>query len=235
MPNLTLIDLQTHLKTTGRYSGQYDGWGRLTEAAILLMLTDGPDTALTTLDYQYSANYLNVPLINLMAFAYVEANGSGFQAGRPKILPEPHRFSRNTNHVYDRSYPTVSYPNWGARPYPATQDARYATLLAMIHLDVDAGFASASYGKFQIMGENHLACGYANSMLFAEAMARDERTQLRAFEGFVTNTGLVPKIRAMGSTPDSCAPAAKGYNGTGFAKNNYHGKLAAYIKAGVLK
>ena len=232
----TRLQLQSHLKETGRYSGQVDNlWGRLTEAGILLMLTDGPDTPLVRADYEASARRLNVPLINIMAFAHVEANGAGFQAGRPKILPEPHRFSKATKGRFDKTNPTVSYPVWGTRPYPKTQDARYDQLLEMIKLDVDAGFGSASYGKFQIMGENHSLCGYSSSMAFAEAMARDERTQLAAFERFLNSKGLVPALRAMGPTAASCIPIASGYNGTAYAKNNYHGKLADYIRAGVLK
>lgn len=227
MTDLTLIDLQTHLKQTCRYGGAIDGkWGRLTESGILLMMTDGPDTSLVRADFDQSAARLQVPVANILAFAEVEAAGAGFQAGVPKILPERHRFSKNTNRRFDASHPTLSYPKWGTLPYPGKQDARYDMLLKMIRLDVDAGFASASYGKFQIMGENHLACGYANSMLFAEAMARDEKTQLQAFEGFIRNNGLLPALRAMGNTPASCEAIARGYNGTGFRQHNYHGRLA---------
>lgn len=228
---MNLFDLQDHLKNTGRYSGRIDGlWGRLTSSAILLMMTDGPDTALTEADFQAAAQRLAAPVRNIKAVTQVEAPGSGFQAGLPKILPEPHRFSRNTNHRFDRDYPTLSYPNWGARPYPATQDARYDMLLAMVRLDVDAGFASASYGRFQIMGENAAMCGYASSMAFAEAMARDEKTQLRAFEAFVTKRGLLPALRKISTNPADCVDFARGYNGTGFAKQNYHGKIAAAVR-----
>lgn len=224
----TLIELQTHLKKTGRYAGAIDGdWGRLTAGGVLLMLTDGPDTALVEADYVAAAARLGCSTKQIKGVFAVEAPGAGFQAGKPKILPEPHRFSKATKGVYDRSYPTISYPNWGARPYPATQDARYDTLLAMIRLDVDAGFGSASYGKPQIMGENYKLAGYASEMLFAEAMARDEKTQLRAFENFVINRGLVSALRAISRNPESCAAFARGYNGTGFAKHNYHGKIAA--------
>lgn len=224
---MKLPDLQTHLKATRRYAGEIDGkWGKLTEAGILLMLTDGPDTALTDRDLQASAARLGVEFASIKAVTVVEANGSGFFAGRPLILPEPHRFSRATRGRFDASNPMVSYPRWGSRPYPKTQDARYSVLLQMIRLDVDAGFASASYGKFQIMGENHEACGYPNSMRFAEGMARDEQTQLRAFEGFVTKNGLLPSLRKR-----DWAGFARRYNGTAFAVNKYDVKLAAAYRA----
>jgi len=226
----TRFELQAHLKATGRYAGEIDGlWGRLTEAGILLILTDGPDTALTEADFVASAARQRLSVAQVKAVTKVEANGAGFFDGRPKILPEPHRFSKNTARRYDSSHPTVSYPSWGARPYPKTQDDRYDQLLAMIRLDVDAGFASASYGRFQIMGENHKACGYGSSMEFAQAQARDELTQLVAFEWFLQSTGLVDKLRACTSDPATCRPFCRGYNGTGFEKNAYDVKLAAAI------
>lgn len=224
---MTLSELQTHLKQTGRYAGEVDGkWGKLTEAGILLMLTDGPDNTLTDADLQASAGRLQCDFASIKAVTVVEANGAGFFAGRPLILPEPHRFSRATRGRFDASNPMVSYPRWGSRPYAKTQDARYGVLLQMIRLDVDAGFASASYGKFQIMGENHEACGYPSSMLFAQAMARDEQTQLRAFEGFVTNNGLLPSLRKR-----DWAGFARRYNGSAFAVNKYDQKLAAAYRA----
>ncbi len=92
---------------------------------------------------------------------------------------------------------------------------------------MDAGFASASYGRFQILGENYAACGYASSFDFAEAMARDEATQLRAFERFLTANGLVRVLKAR-----DWAAFARGYNGTAYRVNRYDEKLAAaYAKA----
>lgn len=225
----TLAQLQQHLKDTGRYAGAIDGkWGKLTEAGILLMLTDGPDTKLTEQDYIDSAKRLGVTPAHIKAVTAVEASGAGFFNGRPLILPEPHRFSKWTGHRFDNSNPTLSYPKWGTRPYDKTQDARYDKLLGMIHLDVDGGFACASYGKFQIMGENYRACGFDSPMAFAEAMARDERAQLVAFEHFITSNGLLPLLRG-----SNWAGFARGYNGSAYAQNKYDVKLrAAFIAAG---
>lgn len=224
----TRIELQTHLKCTGRYAGAIDGlWGRLTEGGILLMLTDGPDTALTDANFAQAGVRLQCQPAAIKAFWKTEANGAGFFAGRPKILPEPHRFSKATGGRFDKTNPTISYPKWGTRPYPSTQDARYDMLLAMVRLDVDAGFGSVSYGAPQIMGENHLICGYPSSMAFAEAMARDEDTQLRAFEAFVTKAGILPFLRKVTRGPTSWAEVARRYNGTAYKANRYDEKMAA--------
>ncbi len=224
---MTLKDLQAYLKATGRYAGAIDGvWGMLTEGAILLALTDGPDTALTEKSFRDSAVRLGVQSAAIKAFWKVEANGAGFQAGRPKILPEPHRFSKLTGGRFDATAPAVSYPKWGQRPYPGSQDARYRQLLDMVRLNVDAGFAAASYGAPQILGENYQACGYISSFAFAEAMARDEDTQLQAFEKFVTRKGILPALRRVDRTAESWVPVASPYNGTGFRENRYHFKMA---------
>ncbi len=224
---MNLVELQTLLKNTGRYAGKVDGlWGRLTEAAILLALTDGPDTALTEQDYRESASRLGVPVAAIKAVVSVESAGSGFINGRPTILTEPHRFSKSTKGKFDKSNPDVSYPKWGQRPYPKTQDGRYDVLLKMIRLNVDAGFASASYGKFQILGENHKVCGYNTSAEFAFAQARDERTQIMAFEKFIIGNNLLGALKRL-----DWAAFARGYNGTAYRANQYDTKLAsAYAK-----
>lgn len=227
---MRLYDLQAHLKATGRYSGELDGkWGRLTEAGVLLLLTDGPDTKITDDDLRAMAARNTLTFAQAKAVLEVEANGAGFEAGRPLILPEPHKFSKATGHKYDVSHPTISYRKWGQRRYPRAQDARYDQLLEMIRLNVDAGFASASYGKPQIMGFNHLLAGYDTPMAFAEAMARDEATQIKAFERFLKNTGLMAKLRGCTTDPVTCRLFCAGYNGTAYRENGYDVKLAKAI------
>jgi hypothetical protein len=232
------VQLQTYLKETGRYSGAIDGgkpywFGRLTQAAILLGMTDGPDTKLIESDFRKSASRLQVQPAAIRAFWKVEANGAGFQNGRPKILPEPHRFSKATGGRFDKVNPAISYPVWRTRPYPASQDARYDILIEMIGLDIDAGFGSASYGAPQIMGENFKECGYDSSMAFAFAMARDEVTQLRAFEAFIENAGILPHLRKVDRTEASWHPVTRRYNGTAHALNGYPPKiLRAFVEFG---
>lgn len=237
---MKLKPLQQHLKDTGRYGGRVDDlWGRLTEDAILLAMTDGPDTAVTLQDMSNVAKRIGVQVAAIRAFWKVEANGSGFQYGRPKILPEPHRFSRATSGAFDKSNPAISYPSWGARPYPASQDARYRIVLdwaKLLHgkgLDLNAAFASASYGAPQIMGENAALCGYPDAFTFAEAMARDERTQLDAFVQFVDHAGILPHLRKVDRSEASWYPVTSRYNGTAHKLNGYPPRIvSAFIGFG---
>lgn len=231
---MKLIDLQKLLKATGRYDGAIDGlWGKQSTAAVMLALEDGPDTALTDQDFKAAGAQINIDPAAIKAFWKVEANGAGFQNGLPKILPEPHRFSKATGRAFDASDPTVSYPKWGARPYPKTQAERYAIIMAWCRmlsargLDIDPAFGSASYGAPQIMGENFKACGYADAPTFAFAMARDEPTQLKAFIGFVNSAGILKYLRNVDRSPASWEPVAMRYNGTGYRANAYHEKMAA--------
>lgn len=233
-------ELQRHLLDTKRYAGAIDGdWGRLTDAGVLLAMTDGPDTALTPADFEARGKRLGVQPAAIRAFWATEANGAGFQAGRPKILPEPHRFSRATDGLFDKGYPKISYRSWGAQPYPATQDKRYDVLLQWCRilsrnsLPIDAAFASCSYGAPQIMGEHAGICGFSSPFLFAEAMARNEQQQLWAFERFVAAADIIPFLRKVDRREASWDPVALRYNGTAFRKNNYSGKmLANFIRFG---
>lgn len=223
----TLHQLQLFLRDTGRYHGDIDGlYGRLTRGGCLAMMEDGPDTQLTDQDYRNSAARMGVRQSAVRAFAEVEANGAGFFDGKPKMLYEPHVFCRMTKGAFNDSHPHLSYWRWGARPYPKSQDARYGQLLDAAGLDPWAGFAAASYGKFQILGENFGKCGYDAPWAFAASQAYDEAAQLKAFEAFLRATGIQTLLRSQ-----MWAEAAKLYNGPAYAKNRYDVKLAQAARA----
>lgn len=220
---MNIRDLQERLKASGRYAGAIDGdYGPASRAAVLQAMTDGPDTQLSGADFAASAARLGVTVGKIRAVTEVESSGAGFAKGRPVLLFEPHRFSRATQHRFDTAAPDVSYRTWDRARYPKSQDGRYEQLVKAVGLDVDAGFASASYGRFQILGENFKACGYADAFAFAEAQAFDEATQLKAFEAFVTANGLADELRR-----GDWAGFARGYNGTAYAVNKYDTRLAA--------
>jgi hypothetical protein len=223
---MDIATLQRRLKALG-YSLAIDGkYGPQTRAAVMAALTDPADTPVNAADIKGLAEQWEVEVAALWAVRDVEASGAGFEAGRPKILFEPHRFSRATAHRFDQAHPTISYRGWGMRPYPAGQSARYAQLLDAIALDVDAAFASASYGAFQILGENWNACGEDSPLDFALTEARGELGQLRHFTRFCGSNGLVPALRRK-----DWAAFARGYNGSAFRMNRYDEKLEAAFRA----
>ena len=238
---MKLPDLQDYLKQTGRYAGKIDGLaGRLTDAGIMLAMTDGPDTRLTEQDFIDSAKHLGVQTAAIKTFWKLESNGVPFVDGRAPILPERHRFSKNTGRKFDARYPDLSAPKWDKTWYPKTQDGRWDIilqwyrLLAREKMDIDAAFASVSYGGPQIMGENFFACGFRNPWNMAVAMARDERTQLEAFEKFITNTGTILRdLRNVSRDIRTVVPVVRAYNGTAFAENKYDTRfLSSFIAFG---
>lgn len=233
-------EMQQMLISTRRLSGRDDGiWGKLTDGGVLLAVTDGPDTPLRELDYERAAQRMQVQTAAIKAFWATEAAGAGFFQGRPKILPERHRFSKLTGGRFDRKYPSLSAPKWDKSWYPGSQDARYdvilewGRLLSEHDMPIDAAFAAVSWGAPQIMGENAVWCGYRSPFEFAVEMSRDEPAQLLAFERFITRKKLLNALRTVGRTEKSWDPVSAGYNGTAFRQNGYSTKmLANFIKFG---
>ena len=215
------LQLQARLTELGYDTGS-PGWGPRCRAATIAALTDGPDHALTSFDISEASAQLGVDSASIWTVWDVEASGSPFIGGRPTILFEPHRFSRATGRRYDVSHPSLSSRAWNKALYPRTQAARYEQMLDAVALDVDAGFASASYGGFQILGENHLICGAVTPWAFAWRQAQTEGDQLAAFVAFVEGSGLKAALRRR-----DWAAFAKGYNGTAYRVNRYDERLAA--------
>lgn len=241
---MMLDQLQTYLAKTKRYAGDIDGKpGRLSDGGIMLAMTDGPDTRLADADFAASAQRLKVQTATIKAFWKVESNGVPFVNGRAPILPEPHRFSKLTNGFFDKQFPNLSFPKWNRNWYPADQDDRWDVILqwyrmlARAGMPIDAAFAAVSYGGPQILGENYKACRFTDPFSMAEAMARDEKTQLGAFEGFVTANGILPflqKVRARdGAEQEAIQRAMAKYNGTAFKLNKYDIKFfSAFLSFG---
>lgn len=219
-------DLQRRLTTLGYDTGK-PGWGPRMRAAVLEELTKGPDHAITAHDIAEAAKRLGGTPAQAWAVYHAESSGNAFIGGRPTILFEPHRFSRSTGHRYDKSHPHISSRAWNKKLYPGSQTGRWTQLLDAVALDVDAGFMSASYGGFQILGENYAVCDAADPWSFAWRQAQTEGDQLEAFVHFVEGRGLVKAFRQISSDPETCRPFSKGFNGTAYALNNHHVHIAA--------
>lgn len=179
-----------------------------------------------------AARALGIETAVLLAFLEVEAAGRGFDnKNRPKMLFEPHVLYRNTKvPLRDRLVSLgLAYKSWGTKPYPADS---YPRLKQAIELAKEAGWRSGSYGLPQILGENHAAAGFASAAAMFAAMKQGEREQLLAMVALLKDWGMASMLRGKDFTKSaSWEPAARKYNGSGYAKHGYHTKLAAaYVK-----
>lgn len=182
---------------------------------------------LTEQDFIDAAADLNCEVAAVKAVCKVEAPRGGFNPdGSPVTLFEGHKFFKFTNGAHSIDAPDLCYPKWTRVHYGKTWQAEQARLQRAIALDREAALKSASWGRFQIMGFNHIACGFDTVEAFVEAMKEGEGAQLKAFVGFVRNAGLAPALRRR-----DWAGFAAGYNGPAYAENDYDGKLAmAYFE-----
>lgn len=177
---------------------------------------------LTRADFEAMAARMNCEWEALAAVAEVESGplGGFAQDGRLVILYERHLFSRKTNSQYDQSHPHLSNRTPGG--YPSSQADRWAQLTEAYALNAEAAMQSASYGRFQVLGQNYSNLGMANAHDYVAKLARSERDQLEAFEGFVRANGLVDELQRK-----DWAGFASRYNGPGYAANKYDEKMAA--------
>jgi len=177
---------------------------------------------LTDQDFTDCATSLNCQAAAIRAVVAVESSGGGFfPDGRPKILFEAKYFHKLTNGQYDKSHPNISSPVWDRKLYKGGV-REWGRLNEAVALDRNAALQSASWGLFQIMGANYKACGFSSVEDFVAAMQRSEGDQLKAFVGFIRTNKLDGFLRSR-----DWASFAKGYNGPGYAKNQYDKKLAA--------
>ena len=152
-----------------------------------------------------------------------EGRRGGFLAdhGRqPAILFEAHIFSRQTDGRFDADHPGVSAPRWDRSLYRGGP-AEYERLDKAMELDRAAALKSASWGLFQILGQNHRACGFDTVDGFVEAMFRSEVDHLDAVIAFLKANDLVAPLRER-----DWHRFARGYNGPAYAEHGYHERLA---------
>ncbi|OMQ22250.1 N-acetylmuramidase family protein [Serratia oryzae] len=186
--------------------------------------------SLTSQDYQRAATLLGVPCAAVQAVAEVESVGRGMLPdGRPKILFERHVFRRL---LLEKGMKTDGLPtdlvNGAVGGYSGGA-AEHERLARAASIERECALQSCSWGAFQIMGYHWKLLKYPNLQAFINAMYSGEAAQLEAFVRFINaNPVLTKALRAL-----DWASFAKGYNGPGYASNNYDKKMAAaFSRAG---
>jgi hypothetical protein len=181
---------------------------------------------LTELDYQIAAHELSTGVAEIRTVAHVESKGAGFlpDGQHVTILLERHIFSRETKGRFDKAHPDISNPIPGG--YGAAGLNQWKRFNKAFALDPQAAMKSASWGKWQIMGFNHKACGFETVGEFVDAMKSGEPAQLAAFVSFIkSNRKLLKALQGR-----RWAAFASIYNGPNYQINAYDTKLAAAYK-----
>ncbi len=176
------------------------------------------------------ATKLGVEVAALKAVAEVESGGTGFlPSGEPIILFEPHVWWRQLKKFgieptlilkEEPSLKSILYPKWGTYKYGKISE-QHSKLAKAVAIHRDSALESASWGAFQVVGANWPNLGYTGIQQFINDAYRGADGHFDMFIRFVIANNLVQYLRAKNWTM-----FALKYNGSGYAKNKYHIKLA---------
>ncbi len=195
----------------------------------------------------------------LKAIMSVESNGSGFinndPQGRAKILFEGHVFWRSLQHFdvnpdeFIQGNEDILYRRWTRAHYKGGA-AEYDRLTKAMNIHKQAAIYAASWGKFQVLGENlehntkqrlyEFATDpnkadfkdyyYHDIQDFYDKQQESEIYHLLDFLAFiqaktVKGTPLIDFVAGSDESKYDWAKFAYGYNGSGYKKNQYDTKL----------
>lgn len=191
---------------------------------------------LQTPDYVDAGQLLGVGQSCVRAVCMTETSGAGFLPdGRCIILFERHKFygylvkkygQAQVNKLMAAGNSDICNPVAGGYAGGAGEYPRFNRAFA---IDNDCALLSASWGLFQIMGENFNFCGYSDVGSFVTAMRQSEDAQLMGFVTFVQKYASGQLLTAMKTK--NWALFAKVYNGPNYAQNQYDTKMASNYSA----
>lgn len=196
--------------------------------------------------FKDAAARLRVDVAAVKAVSQVESGKNGIIAKRPVILFEPHvfwkelkkvgidplKFATKTVNVKGKLIPVdnpgypILYPTWGALPYDYGQPAQYDKMDKASKISREAALQSASWGKFQILGNNWRMTGARTLQEFVNDMYRSEEDQLNGFVNYIIAAGLDDEMRY-----HDWKGFARGYNGPEYWRNSYDTKLEKAYKS----
>ncbi len=201
------------------------------------VIKEATSLLLTNDDIVKKAEENHIEPAALMAVVEVESGKSGFlDDGRPKILFEGHVFWRLLvqkqkegkidfgPEKYAAEHPDILYPKW-TKQYYKGGSAEYDRLGKALLIEHDSALMSASWGKFQIMGENFKLAGYTTVDEFVEDHKISEAKHLDAFFNYCTNRIFRKKSLIEYLKMKNWQNFAEAYNGSGYAANQYDIKL----------
>ena len=186
----------------------------------------GARKPLDSFDIPMLAHRIDVGEDELRAFLEVEAASRGYdRQGRPLMLFEPHVFYRNLSgeERAEAVEAGLAYKKWGEKPYPKDS---YPRLEAAVVINRRAALMACSIGLSQVLVENYSSVGYPSPEAMWQAFMDDEQEHVEAMVRFILVNGIADDLKA-----HRWETVARVYNGPGYKKHNYHGRMkAAYAK-----
>ena len=186
--------------------------------------------------FKDAANELGCDIAAIKAVNKVESSGGGFLPnGDLKMLFEPHIFWKELIAVgispaMIQGNNDILYPKWKPGAY-GKESAQNDRLQRAMKINATAALKSASYGAFQILGNNYRKAGYDAVENMVKDYKVSEGNQLISFVKYLKNTGIAQHL-----INKDWAAFAKAYNGSGYkgkadtTADDYDLKLSAAYK-----
>ncbi|WP_336933314.1 N-acetylmuramidase family protein [Acinetobacter bereziniae] len=209
--------------------------GKVGDKTRAALLDQNTSKLLKDSDYSAAAERLKVSELTIRVFGAVEGRGVGFlKNGKPKILFERHRmyaYLRLKKGAAFANKMAVERPNIVNRKSGGYQgnEAEYVRLELAKQIDVECALMSASWGQFQIMGENWKELGYSSAQDFVDQQFASESFQLEAFIRFIEwKTGIIDnkKVALIDALrAENWNAVFTLYNGQNYKKLGYQAKF----------
>jgi hypothetical protein len=182
---------------------------------------------ITEEQYKAAATLIGCEPEAIMAVDHVEAPSGGFDPdGKISILFEPHIFYNELRRVGINpvplipKYPDLISPVWNPKLYGG-HSLQWPKLERAKAIHQDAAERSASYGRYQILGNNCAAAGYPTAHAMIQDYELGEDKMLDSFVKFIKAMGLANAL-----IKKNWAAFAEGYNGAGYKRNGYDVHIA---------
>lgn len=186
--------------------------------------------------YKEVAADLGIEVAVIKALAEVESSGSGFlETGEPKILFESHIFWRELvnkkkdPNKYTKGNEDILYPTWKQGKYGKISE-QHSRLARAVQIDREAALKSASWGLFQVMGNNYKVLGYNSLQEFINCAYESEDCHLEMFARFIRANNLLRHLQNKDYNK-----FFRGYNGPSYLQTKYPQKFQAAYKKFSLK
>ncbi|HEM7785408.1 TPA: N-acetylmuramidase family protein [Acinetobacter baumannii] len=209
--------------------------GKVGDKTRAALLEQNISKLLKDSDYTAAVARLKVSELAIRVFGAVEGRGVGFlKNGKPKILFERHRmyaYLRLKKGTAFANKMAVECPNIVNKKSGGYQgnEAEYVRLELAKQIDVECALMSASWGQFQIMGENWKELGYASAQEFVDQQFASESYQLEAFIRFIEwKTGMIngKKVALIDALrAENWDAVFTLYNGPNYKKLGYQAKF----------